>query len=105
MSNVTEAAQVASLVDLRGKRGLVVGIANEHSIAAGCAEAFAHTGARLAATYPNSKAEPFVRVVTDGLGCEFVLPCDVQASGQRESVFERGGLDFLTHSIAFAPRD
>jgi enoyl-[acyl-carrier protein] reductase I len=97
-------------VDLRGKRGLVIGISNEHSIAAGCAEVFARTGARLAATYLNQKAEPFVRVVTDRIGCEFVLPCDVQSPGQLEDVFERirtewGGLDFLLHSIAFAPRD
>lgn len=98
------------LIDLRGKRGLVIGIANEHSIAAGCAEAFANAGARLAATYLNAKAEPFVRAVTGRLGCELVLPCDVQIPGQLEAVFERlgdawGGLDFLLHSIAFAPRD
>jgi len=99
-----------SLVDLSGKRGLIVGIANEHSIAAGCAEAFAACGARLAATYLNTKAEPFVRAVTDRLKCELVLPLDVTVAGQLEAVFERiagqwGGLDFLLHSIAFAPRE
>lgn len=98
----------APLVDLRGKRGLIVGIANEHSIASGCAEAFVRCGARLAATYLNAKAEPFVRTVTDRLGCELVLPLDVIVAGQLEAVFERirsewGGLDFLLHSIAFAP--
>lgn len=103
-------AQAAPLVDLRGKTGLVIGIANEHSIAAGCAEAFARTGARLAATYLNAKAESFVRTVTDRLGCELVLPCDVRIPGQLEDVFARvkakwGALDFLLHSIAFAPRD
>ncbi len=106
----TAGMSAAPLVDLRGKRGLVVGIANEHSIAAGCAEIFARTGARLAATYLNAKAEPFVRPVTDKLGCELVLPCDVQVPGQLEAVFERvkeawGGLDFVLHSIAFAPRE
>lgn len=110
MPNAVEAAQAVTLVDLRGKRGLVIGIANEHSIAAGCAEAFARTGARLAATYLNAKAEPFVRAVTDRLGCELVLPCDVRVSGQLEDVFAQvlakwGGLDFLLHSIAFAPRE
>jgi enoyl-[acyl-carrier protein] reductase I len=110
MSEIKQSPELRSLVDLRGKRGLVVGIANEHSIAAGCAEAFAHAGARLAATYLNDKAEPFVRPVTDRLACELVLPCDVQTAGQLESVFDRikrewGGLDFLLHSIAFAPRD
>ena len=106
----TPSRGAAGLVDLRGKRGLVIGIANEHSIAAGCAEAFVGAGARLAATYLNAKAEPFVRAVTDRLGCELVLPCDVQVPGQLEEVFDRikvawGGLDFLLHSIAFAPRD
>ncbi len=100
----------APLVDLTGKRGLVIGIANDHSIAAGCAEAFARCGARLAATYLNAKAEPFVRAVTDPLGCEILLPLDVAEPGALEAVFERiksqwGGLDFLLHSIAFAPRD
>ncbi len=110
MSNAIEVAQAAPLVDLRGKRGLIIGIANEHSIAAGCAEAFARTGARLAATYLDAKAEPFVRAVTDRLGCELVLPCDVRIPGQLEDVFAEikakwGGLDFLLHSIAFAPRE
>lgn len=98
------------VVDLSGKRGLIIGIANEHSIAAGCAEAFARCGARLAATYLNAKAEPFVRTVTDLLGCEVVMPLDVSVPGQLEAVFDRiktewGGLDFLLHSIAFAPRE
>jgi enoyl-[acyl-carrier protein] reductase I len=58
----------------------------------------------------NEKAERFVRPVTDRVGAELVLPCDVQEPGQLEAVFERigqawGGLDFLLHSIAFAPRD
>lgn len=98
------------IIDLTGKRGLVVGIANEHSIAAGCAEAFTRAGAWLAATYQNAAAEPYVRPVTDRLGCELVLPCDVRIEGQLEAVFQHievawGGLDFLLHSIAFAPRE
>lgn len=110
MSDMKSAAVGAGLLDLRGKRGLVIGIANEDSIAAGCAQAFAGAGARLAATFLNAKAEAFVRKVTDRLGCEFVLPCDVRVPGQLEAVFDRvreawGGLDFLLHSIAFAPRD
>lgn len=96
------------MVDLSGKRGLVVGIANEHSIAAGCARAFAGAGAMLAATYLNAKAEPFVRKVTDPLPCPIVLPCDVREPGQLEAVFDKvrtewGTLDFVLHSIAFAP--
>lgn len=99
-----------SIIDLTGKRGLVVGIANEHSIAAGCAKLFRAAGAELAVTYLNKKAEPYVRPVADALQARIVLPCDVSASGQLESVFERirkdwGRLDFLLHSIAFAPGD
>ena len=98
----------APIIDLRGKRGLIVGIANEHSIAAGCATALARAGATLAATYLNAKSEPFVRAVTDVLDCPILLPCDVRVPGQLEAVFERigeewGGLDFVLHAIAFAP--
>jgi enoyl-[acyl-carrier protein] reductase I len=110
MTHETDTALSAPLVDLRGKRGLIVGIANDQSIAAGCAEVFARAGARLAATFLNAKAEPYVRAVTDRLQCEIVLPCDVREAGQLEAVFDAvkakwGGLDFLLHSIAFAPRE
>ncbi len=95
---------------LHGKRGLVVGIANEASIAAGCARAFVAAGASLAATYLNDKALPHVRAVTEPLGATLLLPCDVRAPGELETVFERlhtewGRLDFLLHAVAFAPAD
>jgi enoyl-[acyl-carrier protein] reductase I len=95
---------------LRGKRGLVVGIANEHSIATGCARAFTAAGAEIAVTYLNEKALPFVKPVADSLGCKLLLPCDVHVEGQLEAVFARltaewGKLDFLLHAIAFAPAD
>ncbi|MDF0543944.1 enoyl-ACP reductase FabI [Sphingobium sp. H39-3-25] len=98
------------LVNLEGKRGLVVGIANEKSIAAGCAAAFAQCGARLAATYLNDKAKGWVEPVAERLGAEWIAPCDVRVPGQLEALFEEvkqkwGGLDFLLHSIAFAPRE
>lgn len=97
------------VVDLSGKVGLVLGIANEHSIATGCARAFAAAGARFCATYLNDKAKPFVEPVTRGLPCEMLLPCDVQQEGALETVFDTiarrwGKLDFLLHSIAFAPK-
>jgi enoyl-[acyl-carrier-protein] reductase (NADH) len=87
-----------------------VGIANESSIAAGCVRAFVAQGATLAATYLNDKALPHVRPVTDSLGCELLLPCDVSKPGQLEAVFDQirstwGRLDFLLHAIAFAPAD
>lgn len=99
-----------SLTNLAGKRGLVVGIANEMSIAAGCAEAFRSAGAELAVTYLNEKAEAFVRPVADKLGAALFVPLDVRIPGQMEAVFERierewGKLDFVLHSIAFAPRE
>jgi enoyl-[acyl-carrier protein] reductase I len=95
---------------LHGKRGLVVGIANDSSIATGCARAFVAAGAELAATYLNDKALPHVRAVTDPLGCKLLLACDVRIEGQLEAAFERirtewGQLDFLLHAIAFAPAD
>lgn len=98
------------LVNLEGKRGLVVGIANEKSIAAGCAAAFAQCGARLAATYLNDKAKAWVEPVAESLGAEWIAPCDVRVPGQLEALFDEvkqkwGGLDFLLHSIAFAPRE
>jgi enoyl-[acyl-carrier protein] reductase I len=93
---------------LKGKRGLVVGIANKASIAAGCARAFVDAGASVAATYLNDKALPYVQPVADALGCKLLLPCDVESPGQLEAVFERiraewGQLDFVLHAIAFAP--
>jgi len=99
-----------AIVDLAGKRGLVVGIANDHSIAAGCAATFNQAGSELAITYLNEKAEPYVRPVAEALGASIIIPCDVRIPGQLESVFgmiekQWGRLDFLLHSIAFAPRE
>jgi len=92
---------------LRGKKGLVVGIANEHSLAYGCARAFNEAGADLAITYLNAKAEPHVRPLAEALGSAIIAPCDVTADGELDAVYERitrewGGLDFLLHSIAYA---
>ena len=95
---------------LRGKRGLVVGIANEHSIAFGCADKLRAFGAELAVTYLNEKSEQFVRPLAEQLEASLILPLDVEQQGQLEAVFDRiraewGSLDFVIHSIAFAPRD
>ncbi len=95
---------------LEGKRGLVVGIANAHSIAYGCAKAFRTAGAALAVTYLNEKAEPYVRPLAESLECEIIAPCDVREAGQLEAVFAQiasdwGQLDFVLHSIAYAPKE
>jgi enoyl-[acyl-carrier protein] reductase I len=99
---------MSPIVDLSGKRGLVVGIANEHSIAAGCARMVCAAGAELALTYLNDKAQPYVRAVAQTLAAPLILPCDVSVPGQLEAAFGQiaatwGKLDFLIHSIAFAP--
>jgi enoyl-[acyl-carrier protein] reductase I len=95
---------------LTGKKGLIFGIANEHSVAYGCARAYRAAGADLAVTYLNEKAERYVRPLAEELESQLTLPCDVQQPGQLEAVFEQigaqwGRLDFLLHSIAFAPRE
>jgi enoyl-[acyl-carrier protein] reductase I len=95
---------------LAGKRGLVVGIANEQSIAFGCAKAFRAAGAEVAVTYLNEKAEPHVRPLAEQLDSPIVIPCDVREEGQLEAVFEKiqkewGNLDFVLHSIAYAPKE
>ncbi|MDZ7703295.1 MAG: enoyl-ACP reductase FabI [Trueperaceae bacterium] len=99
-----------NIFNLEGKKGLVVGIANEHSIAYGAAKAFRAAGAELAITYLNDKAEPHVRPLAESLDSPLILPCDVREEGGLEHVFgqirdEWGRLDFLLHSIAFAPRE
>ena len=98
------------MFNLNGKKGLVVGVANNHSIAYGCAKAFNICGAELAITYLNDKAEPHVRPLAELLAAPLILPLDVEQEGQLEAVFEAikekwGHLDFLVHSIAFAPKE
>lgn len=96
-------------IDLTGKKGLIIGIANDQSIAYGCAKAFRQAGAELAITYLNDKAFPHVHPLALELGATLELPCDVQQDEQLQAVFEKiqtawGKLDFLLHSIAFAPK-
>ena len=95
---------------LEGKRGLIIGIANDRSIAWGCAKAFHALGADLAVTYLNDKAKKYVDPLARELDASIVMPLDVHAPGQMEEVFERidnewGRLDFALHSIAFSPKD
>jgi enoyl-[acyl-carrier protein] reductase I len=95
---------------LRGRKGLVAGIANEHSIAWGCAKAFRRLGAELAITYLNEKAKPYVEPLARQVDAPILMPLDLRIEGQVEALFERierewGRLDFLLHSIAFAPKE
>ncbi len=95
---------------LLDKKALVVGIANESSIAYGCAKAFQELGAELAITYLNEKARRFVEPLAQALKAPIFMPLDVSLPGQLEAVFDRlardwGRLDILVHSIAFAPKE
>lgn len=97
------------IIDLKDKKGLIVGIANEHSIAYGCACAFHKAGAEQAITYQNEKALPYVRPLAEALSASIILPLDVREDDQLQAVFDQisrrwGKLDFLLHSIAYAPK-
>ena len=95
---------------LRGKRGLVIGVANENSIAFGCASKLRAFGAEIGLTYGNEKSERFVRPLAEQIQAAFLLPMNVEHPEEVSAVFDHihaewGQLDFLIHSIAFAPRD
>jgi enoyl-[acyl-carrier protein] reductase I len=95
---------------LQGKTALVVGVANEHSIAWGIAKAMHAEGARIAVTYLNAKAEPHVRPLAESIDAPIIAPLDVADDAQLAAVFDAvraqwGRLDTLVHAIAFAPRD
>jgi enoyl-[acyl-carrier protein] reductase I len=94
---------------LSGRKALVVGVANEYSIAWGCARAFHELGAQVAITYLNDKARPHVGPLARSVGAPLLLPLDVIVPGQLEAAFDTiarqwGTLDILVHSIAFAPK-
>ncbi|KWI27094.1 enoyl-ACP reductase [Burkholderia ubonensis] len=94
---------------LEGRKALILGIANEHSIAYGCARAFRELGAELAITYANDKARPYVEPLARELGAALVMPLDVSKPGEMDALFDAirrtwGRLDTAVHSIAFAPK-
>jgi enoyl-[acyl-carrier protein] reductase I len=95
---------------LKGKRGLVVGVANDHSIAFGCAAKLRAFGAEIALTYLNDKSKTYVEPLAKQIDADLLLPLDVTQPGQIAAVFEQirekwGSIDFIIHSIAFAPKD
>jgi enoyl-[acyl-carrier protein] reductase I len=96
--------------DLSGKCGLIVGVANKRSIAWAIAQAASAAGARLAVTYQGERLEENVRDLASALSEPLVLPCDVTDDGQIDTVFRSidetfGGLDFVVHGAAYAPRE
>lgn len=101
---------MSSICDLKGKKGLIAGVANAESIAYGCARACHGAGAELLLAYGNPKSEPHVRPLLAALGDPPAVLCDVTDEAQMQALFELvrqrwGRLDFLIHSIAFAPRE
>ncbi len=95
---------------LAGQKALVIGVANDDSIAYGCAKAFRTTGADLAITWLNEKARPYVEPLARELAASITGAVDVAVPGQLEAMFDQirakwGRVDILVHSIAFAPKD
>jgi enoyl-[acyl-carrier protein] reductase I len=95
---------------MAGKRGLVMGVANDRSIAWGIAKALADQGAQLAFTFQGEALEKRVRPLAQSLGANLVLPCDVTDDASIDAVFEAigrdwGSLDFLVHAIAFSDKE
>ncbi len=95
---------------LTGHKSLIVGIANDQSIAYGCAEAFRASGAEIAITWLNEKARTYVEPLGEALGAEIMAPLNVENPGELEALFDEigrrwGKLDSLIHSIAFAPTE
>jgi len=98
------------IIDLQGRKGLVVGIANEHSLAWAAAQHFRRAGAELAVTYRNDKAKPYVEPLARKVDAPIILPCNVATAGQLEAVFAAikdtwGRLDFVFHAVAWARKD
>lgn len=95
---------------LEGLHGLIIGVANKRSIAWAIAQKASEAGARLAVTYQGERLEENVRELSAGLDRPLVLPCDVTSDAQIDELFasverEFGGLDFVVHGAAFAPRE
>ncbi len=94
---------------MKGKRGLVMGVANDHSIAWGIAARLAEHGAELAFTYQGEAFGRRVKPLAEKVGASLLLPCDVEDSATVTSVFETlgkewGGLDFVVHAIGFSDK-
>src|SRR4051812_40493606 len=95
---------------LSGHKALVIGVANDQSIAYGCAKAFHAVGADVGITWLNDKAKPHVEPLAKELEATLTGPLDVAVPGQLEALFDKvrtqwGRLDILVHSIAFAPKE
>ncbi|HZF77000.1 MAG TPA: enoyl-ACP reductase FabI [Acetobacteraceae bacterium] len=109
MSDDAPSAPISTGTLMQGRRGLVMGVANDRSIAWGIAQAVAAQGGQLAFTYQGEALERRVKPLAEGIGSSIVLPCDVTDDASVDAVFEAirrewGGLDFLVHAIGFADK-
>ncbi|CAL7959750.1 Enoyl-(acyl-carrier-protein) reductase (NADH) FabI [Alphaproteobacteria bacterium] len=98
------------MLNLKGKRGIVIGIANEKSIAWGCAKVIRKAGAELAITYLNDKAKSYVEPLAKSIDAKIFMPLDLLKAGDTEAFFDEvkrqwGNIDFLIHSLAYCPID
>ncbi|MBN8531444.1 MAG: SDR family oxidoreductase, partial [Alphaproteobacteria bacterium] len=108
MNDVEQSVPTGTL--MKGKRGLIMGVANDKSIAWGIAKAVHAQGAELAFTFQGEALEKRVRPLADSVGSKLVLPCDVTDAASMDAVFagvekQWGGLDFLVHAIAFSDKN
>src|SRR5215469_15492240 len=95
---------------LSGQKALIIGVANDRSIAWGCVQAMHRSGAEIAMTYLNDRARPYVEPLAKAVEATLLLPLEVRDTAQVDALFEAiaakwGQLDILVHSIAFAPRE
>lgn len=95
---------------LSGRKALIVGVANDRSIAWGCAQAMRKAGAEIAMTYATDRAKPHVEPLAQQLGAEIFMPLEVRDPAQLDALFDAigkrwGALDVLVHSVAFAPKE
>lgn len=108
MPDFPECCDPAEKLDLSGRKGLVIGIANEHSLAWPAAMHFRKAGAELAATYVNARAKPYVAPLAARLDAPILLPCDVRTPHELDAVFDTiaerwGRLDFVLHAVGSVP--
>ena len=95
---------------MTGKRGLIMGVANDHSIAWGIAQTLADHGAKLAFTYQGDALRKRLEPLAESIGSDLVLPCDVEHETELDAVVENlsdvwGDIDFAVHAIAYSNRD
>jgi len=95
---------------MSGKRGLIMGLANDHSLAWGIAKSLASQGAEIAFTFQSEALEKRVRPLGQSLGYDFFIPCDVSTEGDIARTFAAikakwGKIDFVVHAIAFADKE